>query len=207
MSYLIDGAVDEEFARLMVVVAAATNTQLTEARIRAYAQDLGDVPFEALKVAFLKARRETNFFPSLAEIRRQIGPSADDAALIAWTALGNAASAAGAYASIEVEDGAAAEALLAVFGSWPEFCELKEGPALALKRQEFLAFYRSARRTNAARRRLPGLCEASGSYPGDGLESRVFAATILRDGKVVPHRDRARELRAADQRALGEGEG
>lgn len=192
MSYVTDGAVTREFAQLMVALAEATNTKLTEGRVRVYAQDLSDIPWDQLTLACGQAMRATQFFPSIAEIRRQLGPSGDDAALIAWTALTQAVSLAGAYSSVEVEDGCAAEALEVVFGSWAGFCEIGDGPALAQKRQEYLAAYRNARRRSPPSRRLAGLCEVSGSYAAGALAPRVWVAAILASGRVVPHRDRPR---------------
>ena len=131
--------------------------------------------------------------------------------------LGRAVEAFGAYQSIELEDGAAAEALLAVFGSWPSFCEMEEGPALALKRQEFMAAYRQAVRRKTEARRLPGICESDGTYPGAELALRVWKGRIGRDGRVMVARDAGRlaggddgekrtALPEAGTKGTGEGE-
>jgi len=157
-----DGAVDGRFAELMVTLAESLGVRLTEARIRLYAHLLGDVTIDDLRVAFGRAARErtSGFFPTVGELRSFLGPTVDDGALIAWTALGRAAAEAGAYATIEFEDALAASALVDVFGSWAAFCATEDGPALALKRQEFLAAYRQARRVGlVGPRELPGLGE------------------------------------------------
>lgn len=201
MSYYRDGAVDPQFARLMVTLAEALGTKLTEARIRIYARLLSDIPYDQLRGAFTRCANEDEFFPTPGRLRRFVAPTEDDAALVAWSALGRAAEEAGAYTSVEVEDGAAAEALLAVFGSWQAYCETDDGPGLALKRQEFLAHYRQAVRDGARRtaRRLPGMCEVSGQYPATAeLASRVWVARIGTGGTVAVRRDA--------QAALTEGE-
>lgn len=152
-----DGGVTPEFGEFMVALATAWSIKLDEARIRIYAHALSDTPLNDLRRAATQAVRECRYFPTVAELRAFIAPSRDDAALIAWTALGKAAASAGAYASVAIDDGAAAEALEAVFGSWAAFCEMEDGPALGAKRNEFLAAYRAARLRPQVPRRLAGL--------------------------------------------------
>lgn len=197
MSYIRNGAVEERFAKLMVVLAEVLSTRLTEAKVRAYAALLGDVPYEQLQSAFRRAAntQRGGCFPSPGELREHIGPTANDAGLLAWTALDNAARSHGAYASVEVEDGAAAEALMATCGSWSEFCAIDEGPALAIKRQEFLAAYRSAARQPQQATRLAGLLESDGSA-GEGLVTRV-----LLTGRVESVRER-RQIGGTDEQRL-----
>lgn len=154
---------------MMLTLAEALNTKLTEARIRIYAQLLSDVPTSDLKLAFHRAANErpSGFFPSPGELRKYVNGTEEDDAILAWAGLRRAASVVGSYSSLEVSDGAAAAALEAVFGSWPEFCLEEEGPAMHARRQEFLAAYRAARRAAAPPRRLAGLCEASPQYAPD----------------------------------------
>lgn len=163
-----DGHVAEWFGRIMLETAEATNTKLTEAKIRVYAHDLQEFTPPQLVAAMRRCRREgKGFFPAVAEVIREIEPSPDDRAMLAWTALEAAAAQIGAYQSIEIEDAAAAEALVAVFGSWASWCEMERGPDLLTKRQQFLAAYRDARRqmpTSPAPVRCAGLLEASGRY-------------------------------------------
>jgi hypothetical protein len=196
MTYYRDGAVDPQFAKLMLTLAEALGAKLTESRIRIYARLLGDVPYEQLRVAFTRAanEEESGFLPTVGKLRRYISPSEDDAVVLAWTALAGAAETVGAWQSIEVEDGAAAEALLAAFGSWQAYCETEHGPALALKRQEFFAAYRQAVRTGAGRRpwkRLPGASEASGQAHAAGGR-HTWAARLTAHGLVEAVRDTPR---------------
>lgn len=204
VSYIADGVVEEKFAQLMVWLAAATNAKLTAERIRSYAQDLGDVPFDALRAACASARQECQYFPSIPEIRKHLAPSADDAALIAWAGLRAAAHYVGAYMHLDVEDGAAAEAIRVVFGSWAEFCDLEEGPAAALARQEFLAAYRQARREHRPASRLHGL--SSSEEEAAAIAERTWAATLTRGGQIVHHRDRGALGPAPDHARLNQAE-
>jgi len=181
-----DGGVTVEFAERIVKLAAAWGARLDEGRIRIYARALGDVPLRDLDRAFGEAIRECKFFPSVAEIRAYVTPMREDAGLVAWTALSRAASSAGAYVSVVVEDAAAAEALEAVFGSWGEFCLFEDGPGLALKRQEFMAAYRGARTRGVGEpRRLTGIL----SPPPADLAPHTWIARIA-GASVTIERDR-----------------
>ena len=194
-----DGAVDPQFAKLMLALAEVLGVVLTEQRHRFYARLLSDVPLDQLRVAFGRAANSCRggCFPSPGELRAFIGPAEGDAALLAWAALSRAVTDVGAYASVDVEDGATAEALVNVFSSWPELCSYDDGPALALKRQEFLAAFRQAQRMGAKGRRLPGSCEASGSYPTGEAAGALWAGRITASGQVLTGRD---------QRQLTEGD-
>lgn len=176
--YYPDGAADPTFAQAMADLADALGTTVTEKRIRIYARLLSDVPPERLWPAFVRTARDRVYptFPTVGEIRRCVAPSEDDAGLLAWTRFDQAAREVGAWASLEVEDAAAAEALVTVFGSWPAYCDVDEGPALGMRRQEFLAAYRQARRQThnqpgaafECRRVLHGLCESDGDAAPPG---------------------------------------
>lgn len=169
-----DGAVTAEFGKMIMQVAAAypTTGKLSEATVRMYAHGLQQYPVDAIMAAWGKAFRDgalSNFFPSLPEMLRLLEPSLDDRALLAWASLRRAAEDIGGWASVEFEDAATADAVLTVFGGWPAYCELEDGPALGARRGEFMAAYRDARHRlppAAPPCRLAGLCEASGKYRG-----------------------------------------
>lgn len=162
------GNVAEWFGEVIFETAEACGIKITEARVRVYAADLGDLEPQDITAAFRRCRREgSGFFPSVAEVRRQVVATPDDRALLAWNALEQAAASIGAYQSIEFEDPVAAAALVQVFGSWPQWCGMEAGPELALKRQQYLAAYRDLLRQETAGTdpvRLSGLLEATGKY-------------------------------------------
>jgi hypothetical protein len=172
--HVADGAVTATFAKFMVQLAAhyPTTGKLSEATIRTYALALDGHTVDEIRSAVGRALGDgtlSNFFPSLPERMRLLRPSTDDAALIAWALFRRAAEDVGSYASLEVEDAAAGEALRLVFGSWPAYCAQEEGPALGARRQEFLAAYREAKRRLPPAPlplRLQGLCESTGEYRG-----------------------------------------
>lgn len=180
----VRGEVDPAFADLMRRAADAHPSQrLTADMIRAYAAALSRDGLTLDRVAALlnAATVEYGRFPSIGDLFRLLAPTGDDAALLAWTALGRAAEAVGAYATVTVEDGCAAEALERVFGSWSEFCETDDGPGLALRRQEFLAAFRDARRRGArGPKMMVGLC---GPAPS-GMVGRIWSARITVAGAI-----------------------
>lgn len=181
MAYYVDGAVTPQFARAVIQLAEAWGARLTEDRIRVYAQALGHVEWDPLQRAFGACVAECRTFPTVAEILRFAQPSADDAALLAWAALSRAVEKFGSYMSIEIDDPAAAQAVADVFGSWPNLCSYDDGPGLALKRQEFLAAYRAARRSGRSGLvRLKGICEQSGTY--SRTEAVHFGRILLAQG-------------------------
>lgn len=173
-----DGHVTESFAEFMCRLAEAWGINLSEGRIRVYAAGLSDIPLDRIKSVCSKLVRDSQFFPTVAAIRAGIEATPEDAGVLAWAALRKAAADVGAWTTVTIQDGAAAAALDAVFGSWPEFCALEDGPALHTRRQEFLAAYRVARWANASPARLRGLCEATGKYE----PTRSLAAVVTPRG-------------------------
>ncbi len=191
--------VDPDFASAMVGLAAAYPTaKLTTELVRTYARALDHVGLEADQVRglFGKAIIEKKWFPAVAELVQMVRPSEEDAAVLAWSALLQAAAEVGAWASLDVENGRTAEAVKAVFGSWPTLCrEAEDGPALVAKRVAFLAAYRQAGRRTVVAARLAGLCEAGGGRQIDGC---TWSASLTAGGRVVPQRDTRKLLKAGD---------
>lgn len=189
------GHVTDEFAKLMVQLSSAyasMSGKLSEAMIRVYAVGLGDLTYEQVRTAVGVLLRESTFWPSVADIRRIALGGSEDAAILAWVGLRRAAEEVGSWVSLEAEDGAVAEALAAVFGSWPEFCRLVEGPELHVRRQEFLAAYRAARSRSRGPARIAGLCESTGQL-ADGQPVYLLRGTgdVVVDRWALPERRRA----------------
>ena len=194
MTYYVDGAATPEFADACVKLAEVLGTKVTEEQIRLHAQLFSGVSWDDLMRGFGRAARELDkgFYPPPGAILRFVRANEDDAALLAWTTLGQAVSSSGAWQDVFVEDAAAAHALLTVFGSWSEFCRTDEGPGLALKRQEFMAAYRQFSRSPRVPAtgpvRLPGCADprdASGVV-WSGLIART-GVTAVRYGELPEH--------------------
>jgi hypothetical protein len=201
--HIENGNVNPAFAEWIVALAAGTRAVVTEATIRVYAQALGDMTIAQLQTAGGRCIREKDFFPSVAELRRQIESSVDDAALIAWSSLPRAAAQVGAYTDIVFVDPVAGEAVKTVFGSWAAVCEIAgEGPAWAHKRSEFLAAYRVIRQRStrlSAPVRLPGLCQNSEPVPADAL---VLVGYVSPTGQIAVAERRPQLGPGGDVRAL-----
>lgn len=196
------GDVSDWFAVLFAHLSEAFPTvRPREGTVRVYAAAMKDLTREQITVAMNRAAQEREFWPSIANIRAYATPTADDAGLIAWNGFERAAASIGGYASLIVDDRAAAVALLMTFGSWPQFCQTETGPVLSLKRQEFLAHYRAARLTvgtNPEPRRIAGTCEHESGYEPT---ASVWRGRLTASGAVVKERDEpAAALPAAAQR-------
>jgi hypothetical protein len=179
------GDVSGWFAKVVMIAAEASGQKISEGRVRILAQDLSLYSREQIEAAFRRQRREgSGFFPSSAELIRFLQASVEDRALMAWESLIRAAAEVGGYRSIGIEDGAAAAALEAIFGSWPEFCAHEQGPELLVKRQAFLARYRDALRSGSGyvRTIMPG---ALGHTPEDSGYLLVDGTVGLGAGKLL----------------------
>lgn len=177
-----------EFAVLLGTLAETLGQRFSATRIVLYARLLDDLTLAEVATACERAAREgSGFLPSPGELRRYVRPSADEAAVLIWNGLAHAADVVGAYAPLAFDDPAAAEAVRAVFGGWPEVCaECDGGPGWAARRQEFIAVYKMAARLAPkadAPRVLPGLVglPASGTVAQltTGGEVRELPATAL----------------------------
>lgn len=152
----------EEAGALLVKLAAAYGSKLSEERSAVYLRALADVPVKQLGRACAQAVRESEFFPTVARLRELALGEGNDEAVLAWVQLRAMAEEVGAYRAVTLS-GAAGVALEVVFGGWPEFCAFDDGPALAQRRTEFLAAHRAARRSGShGTLALPGLTEGTG---------------------------------------------
>lgn len=207
--HIHDGAVNVDFAEVLHRLSAAYGgNRLTEDRVRIYAAALGDVSITEVRRACSRAIRECKFMPSVADLRMYVSTPMDDAALIAWTALCQAVESAGPWVSIVVEDACAAGALASVFGGWPQFTsQADDGPALTLRRAEFMAMYRTLRRLQRAKlapARLIGLCEAQSPEMTDAQRQATLCWRITDAGALEQQHDSPR-LHGHQQTGLPEG--
>lgn len=163
-----DGRVTDGFAAALLELSEGkSGARLEAVTYKVYARALSDLTLAQVRAAVALALRDLpgQFMPSPADLRRLVQPLADDAAILAWVGLLQAADEVGAWSDVEMGDPAAAEALVAVFGGWPQFCAMEDGPALTQHRTEFLVVYRAAfrKRAQAGTARLPGILTAQGA--------------------------------------------
>lgn len=143
----------------------------SEVKAELYFEALRDLPFEAVSRALNQAVRVCTFMPKPAELRKLAIGDSDDATERAWLALKTAMRSAGSYTSLIVDDPALAEAVLAIFNSWPEACLAELSPEMwANKRKEFGRVYRvMVDRALVGSRYLPGLCEQQNGGRADQM--------------------------------------
>jgi hypothetical protein len=135
-----------DVGHMLVVLGGAFGRELTDVQARVYMTALASADPGALAAVTERAVRECRFFPTVSELVALLdGFDAADGPVLVWMELRQAAGSVGQYRGIEFDDVAAAVAFEEVFGDWPSFCALDEGPALAQRRQEFMAAYRRAR--------------------------------------------------------------
>jgi hypothetical protein len=166
----------DEFGALLGGLAETVGQRYSSTRIIQYAKLLDDLSIEEVATACRRAASEGNgYLPSPGDLRRYVRPSADEAALVAWSGLTNAAASVGAYAPLAVEDRAAAQALRTVFGGWPEFCSECDGSyAWTQKRIEFVTAYKMAVRL-ASPAATPPILAGLTDTPTDGSIARLTA--------------------------------
>ena len=142
------------FAAMLGTLAEVFGEPLSDTRVEAYFRALSDLPLDAMKLAGERVIRTARWFPKPVEFREAVEGSPEERTEAAWLALVEEARQ-GSWHSPVFQDGLAADAIEAVFGSWPAavdaFCELSE-PAWQAKRKEFLAASRVLARRKGTRR-------------------------------------------------------
>ncbi len=156
----MDLADNVEFRNRLVALSEVFDVKLSPARAALYFEALRDLPFPAVAQAMNQAVKVCKFLPRPAEIRQLAVGDDEDRAEVAWMALRRAMAEGGAYRSLAC-DATLGEAIVAVFGSWPEACQLELSPEMwSSKRKEFGRVYRVlANRALDGTRYLPGICE------------------------------------------------
>lgn len=63
----------------VTILAEVFGEELTEPRLRVYAEDLSELPRQQLEIAFVRARHELKFFPKISELRELADAKPEDA--------------------------------------------------------------------------------------------------------------------------------
>lgn len=141
----------ETFSAAMLVLGETFNEPVSDVRMEAYADALGDLEPGSVLAAMKACVRECQFFPRPAEIRQRVLGSTDDRAEVAWGQLTEAVRRIGytgwpGHLDIETMD-----TVKALWGSWARLCETLpgEGPELLGWRKAFVASFGSQERQTA----------------------------------------------------------
>src|SRR4051812_3755329 len=151
-----------EFVRRLVVLGELFEATLSPAKQALYFEALRDLPFKDVAGALNAAAKVCTFMPKPAELRKLAVGDVDDLAEQAWMALRKAMASVGGDSSLVTSNPALGEAILAVFGSWPDACSSELSPEMwSSKRKEFGRVYRvlTGRQLDGARY-LAGVCES-----------------------------------------------
>jgi hypothetical protein len=62
----------------LTILAEAFGQDLTDARLRLYAEDLSELTRQQLEIAFVRVRQELKFFPQISELRELAGAKSED---------------------------------------------------------------------------------------------------------------------------------
>lgn len=181
-----------EFLRRLVALGEIFDKKLSPQQQALYFEALADLPMDAVVLAMNQATKLCQFFPRPVELRQFALGDSEDHAELAWVTFRKAMKQTGSYASLLVEDAALGEAIVAMFGSWPQACVAELSPEMwASKRKEFARVYRvMCNRQLDGTRYLAGICEQTNAGRKDWM-AHVPVHALERSGNVraLPARD------------------
>src|ERR1700685_1312519 len=132
-----------EFLRRLEALAALFDKELAPSTQVLYFEALRDLSLDDCARAMSAAVTGCKFMPKPVELRNFVVPADEDAAEAAWIEFKRQARLVGAYQSPVFEDAALADALIAIFRTWPGACQTDFSPEMwASKRKEFGRVYR-----------------------------------------------------------------
>lgn len=157
----MDTADNREFIWRLVTLAELFDVKLSPQRQALYFEALRDLPLVTVCRGLNTAAKACTFMPKPAEIRSLAIGTDEDQAERAWVQFKDAMRLAGGYTSLALQDGALAETIVAMFGSWPAACSTELSPEMwASKRKEFGRLYHIYRdRDVSGPKYLLGICE------------------------------------------------
>jgi hypothetical protein len=131
------------FAAVLGALGEAFNEPISKLRAAIYFDGLSDLSIEEVRQAAHDTVRSLKFFPKVSELREAVFGNPADVTETAWLAWKRTARRVGAGASVQFSDPALADALVAIFGGWPEACLTEFSSEMwAAKRKEFERVYR-----------------------------------------------------------------
>lgn len=186
----------DDFSAMLTVVADYCSKQLSPGVISLYWQGLQDLDIAAVRQA-LNAHVQNpdtgQFMPKIADIRRMLGGTTRDAALMAWNKVQEAVGRAGSYRSVCFDDPIINRCLLDM-GGWPELCA-KSMDELPFVERNFCDRYRAYKTHGGSPGHpsyLVGLCEAANAQKGFKIEPPMLvgdagaAKRVMLGGSDIP---------------------
>ncbi len=179
----------DNFRSMLEVVAEYCGKALSPGVVALYWQGLADLDILSVRKA-LNAHVQNpdtgQYMPKIADIRRMIGGTTRDAALMAWNKAQEAASRAGSYRSVCFDDPIINRVLLDM-GGWSDHCA-RETEELPFVERNFCDRYR-AYRTNGSDIGHPsyliGLSEAQNARSGFRSEPPMLVGDAELARKVI----------------------
>lgn len=186
----------DDFSAMLTVIADYCGKQLSPGVISLYWQGLQDLEIDAVRKA-LNAHVQNpdtgQYMPKIADIRRMLGGTTRDAALMAWNKVQEAVGRAGGYRSVCFDD-PTINRVVHDMGGWPEICA-KGMDELPFVERNFCDRYRAYKTHGGAPGHpayLLGLCEAQNAQRGFRSEPPMLvgdldtAKRVLLGGSNIP---------------------
>lgn len=135
----------QAFARMIFALGETFGEPVSDLRVEAYFDALGDLPLEDVLTAGRSAIREARFFPRPVELREQIDGKVEDQSEIAWTYVQREVRRVGFYGAPTWPDEATRRAALELYGGWGALCTHlpASGPELLGFGKQFKASFRA----------------------------------------------------------------
>lgn len=153
----------ERFSEGMLVLGEAFGIEISNLKLKAYAQALSDFSDEQVEFAMVQALKSCRFFPKPVELMELIEGKKQDHAELAWGKLLDAMGRIGRYQSVLFEDPKIAK-VVQLMGAWQKICESEE-KVLQFVRKDFVSIYASLP-GGGAPEVLDGICAINASAGG-----------------------------------------
>jgi Domain of unknown function (DUF6475) len=195
-------------AQIIVKTYDYYGKSLSEGVLSMWIAGLSDISAADLNEALTKHIQNPDsgqFLPKVADIRKMLGGTTQDGALIAWTKVEQAIRRVGIYTSVVFDD-PLIHAVLVDMGGWIKLCNTESDEKLAFISNEFRQRYQGYRRNQQAPAHQPvmiGLAEAQNAKGGFQIQPPKLLGDPTKAQIVMDSgRDDAAALRVTDAASL-----
>lgn len=171
-----------EFARLLVTTGKYYGRDFTPDLVEMYWNGLADIDLAAIRQALnlhIQNPDTGQFLPKVADIRKAIGGTTQDAALIAWAKVHKAIRTAGGWVDVVFDD-PLIHAVVVDMGGWTKLCETLEDE-LPFRAKEFENRYRGYARNGgvpAVHPKLLGRASTHNLAKGQPVDDPVLIGAV-----------------------------